>query len=92
MPSFWLSNLSSLRWQNFEDEWVVFNEGCGETAVADPLTAAILMALEAGALEQNALMAQIAEDFQIADQEQLRPLVMEKTETLMRMGWVESET
>lgn len=92
MPAFWLNKLSALRWQHFENEWIVFNEGCGETAVADPLTASILMALEPGPLEQNALMAQIAEDFQIADQEQLRPLVMEKTETLMRMGWVESET
>ncbi len=87
-----LCELSSLRWKRLGDEWVVFNEGCGETAVADPLTAAILMALESGTLEQNALMAQIAEDFQIANQEQLRPLVMEKTETLMRMGWIESET
>ena len=50
------------------------------------------MALESGALEQNALMAQIAEDFQIEDHEQLRPLVMEKTETLLQMGWIESET
>ncbi len=88
----WLCKSSSLRWQHFGDEWVVFNEGCGETAVADPLTAAILMALESGTLEQNALMAQIAEDFQIPNQEQLRPLVMEKTEALMRMGWIESET
>ena len=87
-----LCELSFLRWQHLGDEWVVFNEGCGETAVADPLTATILMALEPGPLEQNALMAQIAEDFQIANHEQLRPLVMEKTETLMRMGWVESET
>lgn len=87
-----LCELSSLRWQHLGDDWVVFNEGCGETAVADPVTAAILMALESGALEQNALMAQIAEDFQIANHEQLRPLVMEKTQTLMRMGWIESET
>ena len=88
----WLCKSSSLCWQHLGDEWVVFNEGCGETAVADPLTASILMALESGALEQNALMAQIAEDFQIADHEQLRPLVMEKTETLLQMGWIESET
>ena len=88
----WLCKSSSLRWQHLGDEWVVFNEGCGETAVADPLTASILMALESGALEQNALMAQIAEDFQIANHEQLRPLVMEKTEILLRMGWIESET
>jgi PqqD family protein of HPr-rel-A system len=87
-----LCELSFLRWQHLGDEWVVFNEGCGETAVADPLTATILMALEPGPLEQNALMAQIAEDFQIADHEQLRPLVMEKTETLLQMGWIESET
>ena len=87
-----LCELSSLRWKRLGDEWVVFNEGCCETAVADPLTAAILMALESGTLEQNALMAQIAEDFQIENHEQLRPLVMEKTETLMRMGWIESET
>ena len=87
-----ISQLSSLHWQHLGSEWVVFNEGCGETAVADPLTAAILMALESGTLEQNALMAQIAEDFQIANHEQLRPLVMEKTEILLRMGWIESET
>ena len=87
-----LCELSFLRWQHLGDEWVVFNDGCGETAVADPLTATILMALEPGPLEQNALMAQIAEDFQIEDHEQLRPLVMEKTETLLQMGWIESET
>ena len=52
-----LCELSFLRWQHLGDEWVVFNEGCGETAVADPLTATILMALEPGPLEQNALMA-----------------------------------
>ncbi len=92
MPLFRLSNLSSLRWQHFEGEWVVFNEGCGETAVADPLTATILMAIEPEPLEQNALMTQIAEDFQIEDHEQLRPLVMEKAEILLRMGWIESET
>ena len=87
-----LCELSFLRWQHLGDEWVVFNEGCGETAVADPLTDTILMALEPGPLEQNALMAQIAEDFQIAYHEQLRPLGMEKTETLLQMGWIESET
>lgn len=87
-----MSELSALYWKRFGDEWVVFNEGCGGTLVADPLTAAVLMTLELNKLEQTDLTARVAEDFRIADHEQLQTLLQERIESLMGMGWIESET
>ncbi len=86
-----MSKLSSLSWRLLDDDWVVFNEGCGETVIADPLTAAILMALESGKFDQYNLMEQVATDLQISDREQLQTLLQEKIEGLMKMGWIESE-
>ena len=51
-----MSKLSSLSWRLLDDDWVVFNEGCGETVIADPLTASILMALESGKFDHYNLM------------------------------------
>ena len=87
-----ISQLSALCWQRFDDEWVVFNEGCGGTLVADPLTAAILMTLELNKLDQTDLAARVAEDFQITNHEQLQTLLQERIESLMGMGWIESDS
>lgn len=89
---FRMNALSSLSWQCFDNEWVVFNEGCGGTIIADPLTVASLMTLELGSCDDVSLVKQVAEDFQINDHEQLAILLQEKLESLLGMSWIESET
>ena len=86
-----LNELSALCWRCFGDEWVVFNEGSGGTIVADPITAATLMALEAGWVDQAVLQERIAGDFQIDDSEKLNDLLSERVESLLAMSWIESE-
>ncbi len=86
-----MSKLSSLSWRLIGDDWVVFNEGCGETIIADPLTAGLLMALESNKFDHFGLVEQVANDLQISDHEQLQTLLQEKIESLLKMGWIESE-
>lgn len=67
--SIWhLNPLASLSFRYFDGEWVVFDEGSGQTYVLDPVMAAALMVLEEGALNGQELVEGIAQELSL-DQE-----------------------
>ena len=49
------------------------------------------MALESNKFDHFGLVEQVANDLQISDHEQLQTLLQEKIESLVKMGWIESE-
>ena len=86
-----LGKTTSLHWCRFGDEWVVYNEGSGETIAVDGLTAAGLMTLDCKALDQGDLVCLLAEDLGIADRDRLAVLIDERMQGLKSLGWIESE-
>ena len=60
-----LNELVDLSWRNWQDEWVVFDTGSGQTHQLDALTAATLMTIEAGDLQISELVSQVAETLNI---------------------------
>lgn len=88
----WLLNdLAVLHWRQWPDEWVVFDEGSGQTLVADVVMAASLMALEGGELSLAELEAQVRDDLQWPDVELLAPRITICLEFLKSLGLVRAE-
>ena len=54
-----LSLLVVLHWRCWDNEWVVYNQGSGDTHLLDTFTACTLMALEEGAATPAQLLAQL---------------------------------
>lgn len=62
----WLLNpLSSLSFRHFDGEWVVFDEGGGQTYAFDSIAAASLMILEEGETTQEQLVLGVAESLEL---------------------------
>ncbi|MDN3919516.1 HPr-rel-A system PqqD family peptide chaperone [Roseateles violae] len=85
-----LNALAALHWRQWDaDDWVVFDEGSGQTFSIDAVAAASLMALEAGGLAQPALLEQVAADLQIGDAAALDQRVEQSLRFLAELGLVE---
>ena len=54
-----LSLLVVLHWRCWDNEWVVYNQGSGDTHLLDTFTACTLMALEEGAATPAQLLVQL---------------------------------
>jgi len=54
-----LSLLVVLHWRCWDNEWVVYNQGSGDTHLLDTFSAFTLMALEEGAATPAQLMTQL---------------------------------
>jgi PqqD family protein of HPr-rel-A system len=54
-----LSLLVVLHWRCWDNEWVVYNQGSGDTHLLDTVTAYTLMALEEGAATPAQLLMQL---------------------------------
>ena len=62
LESHWkLNALASLHWRQWEGEWVVFDEGSGQTHQMDTLTATALMAVDAFPISFQELESRVAE-------------------------------
>lgn len=85
-----LRGLTSLHWQRFGGEWVVFDEGSGQTILIDTLTAATLLILESGASERSDLEAQVADELQITDRDALSTLFEQGLRSLQGLDWIET--
>lgn len=57
-----LGGLASLHWQYFDGDWVIYDDGSGQTLVADPVMAAAMMALESGCSSSVDIEAQVRHD------------------------------
>ena len=85
-----LGELTSLHWQRWGEEWVVFNEGSGQTILIDTLTAATLLILESGPSDRSDLEAQVAEELQILDRDTLSSLLERSLQSLKDLDWIET--
>jgi PqqD family protein of HPr-rel-A system len=54
-----LAEGSQLHWKSWDDEFVVFDEGSGDTHLLDPLAAEVLKALEEAPGDVPALIARV---------------------------------
>jgi len=86
----WAFNpLAALHWQHFDGEWVIFDEGSGQTFVVDGVMAAALMALESGCRSDAEIFRQILVDLPDADAPGLADQVAQGMDFLAQLGLVE---
>lgn len=57
-----LNDLASLHWRCWEEQWVVFDAGSGQTHCIDALTAAILSRIEREPADTEALIASATQE------------------------------
>lgn len=88
--AFWrLAPRVALHWRRWDTEWVVYDQGSGQTHLTDTLTAMTLMALEATSCCATDIGAWIAGELEITDQAGLTPRVLDALDGLQRMGLVD---
>jgi PqqD family protein of HPr-rel-A system len=85
-----LEPLTVLHWRHFDGEWVVFEAASGDTHRVDPVSAAILMCLEAEPQDLNGLSGAIAAELNVTDVDDLARRIEELVGQLTTLGLVES--
>lgn len=84
-----LSAMVSLHWRRWDDEFVVFDVGSGQTHQLSPLTAATLMMLEGAASDLAELSASVASELVIAEDAQLASAISDALHDLQTVGLIE---
>jgi PqqD family protein of HPr-rel-A system len=79
---------SGLHWRCWDDRWVVFDEGSGQTHLLEPLCAAILLLLEEGAADPDTLKCRIVGETSIPDRPALAGDLQASLEQLAGVGLV----
>ena len=87
-----LNDLAQLHWRRWDDEWVVFDVGSGQTHQMDTLTAATVMTLEAGPLESAQLTASVAEELLIEAEPSFQHTLSGILDRLSAVGLVEASS
>ncbi len=85
-----LGGRTSLHWQYFDGDWVIYDDGSGQTIAADPIMAASLMALESGCSTLAEIEAQVRQDLQSELGEDLSGQLATGLEFLSQLGLVEA--
>lgn len=62
-----LTGLAVLHWLYLDGDWVVYDEGSGQTLALDSVTAGSLMALEGGCSQLADIAAQVRSDLHCDD-------------------------
>jgi PqqD family protein of HPr-rel-A system len=84
-----LSALVSLHWRCWDDEFVVFDAGSGQTHQLSPITAASLMMLELASADINELTSRVSDELTLANDDQLSSIVNEAVHGLQVAGLIE---
>lgn len=79
----------SLHWRRWDDEFVVFDVGSGQTHQLSPVTAATLMMLETASGDLAELSARVAGELLIAQDVQLTNAVSDALNGLQTVGLIE---
>jgi PqqD family protein of HPr-rel-A system len=87
-----LNPLVDLSWKRWEEEWVVFDSGSGQTHLMDALTAATLMTIEVGEIDFSGLAAQTSETLMINDGPELHKALNDIVNRLVAVGLISSQT
>lgn len=84
-----LNPLVALHWRCWDDEFVVFDDGSGQTHQLSPLTAASLMMLELASAEKSELVSRVSAELMLANDGQLSGIVTEALLALQVAGLIE---
>jgi hypothetical protein len=88
-----LGELTRLHWRNFGNEWLIFDQGTGQTLLVDALSAAALMALEAaGPLPRAELERQVANDLDLPALAELSQVLSDNLQFLSEQRLVGSRS
>ena len=87
-----LNPLSELRWRRWDDDWVVYDAGSGNTHQMDALSAVTLMCLEGGASDLADLREQVAVELDLAAGEEFARAVQGVVKRLNALGLIEPIT
>ncbi|RZL40628.1 MAG: hypothetical protein EOP35_00345 [Rubrivivax sp.] len=85
-----LGGLTSLHWQHFDGDWVIYDDGSGQTLAADPVIAGALMALESGCSTLADIEAQVRRDLQIDADGDLNERLADGLAFLSQIGLIEA--
>jgi PqqD family protein of HPr-rel-A system len=85
-----LNARAALHWQRWDDEWVVFDEGSGQTFLTDAVTAASLLILEAGPVARAELDQEVARALGMDDVTPIEERIGSGLDFLSGLGLVES--
>ena len=83
-----LNPLVALYWQHFDGDWVIYDEGSGQTFVVDAL-----MALESGCATEPEIAQQIVADMALSDLTGTAPHLLQMVqglEFMAQMGVLEA--
>ena len=78
-----------MHWKGWDDEFVVFDEGSGDTHLLDPLAAELLKVLEDSPGQLSALTGRITARLDLATDPQLAGRMRELMERFVAAGLVE---
>jgi PqqD family protein of HPr-rel-A system len=78
-----------LHWRRWDDDFVVFDVGSGQTHQLSPVTAATLMMLETTSGDLVELSTRVASELGIAQDAQLASTVSEALDGLQAVGLIE---
>jgi PqqD family protein of HPr-rel-A system len=87
-----LGELTRLRWRNFDAEWLLFDQGTGQTLLLDGLSASALMALETGPLSGDEIEQQVARDLGLPAPAEQREVLRENLRFLAELNLISSRT
>ena len=89
MPDY--DNLASdLHWRCWDNEWVLFDQGPGQTHLINAISAAVLMQFEGQLLSIEQLLDRVAADMSLANTTELASAVCLAVEQLVGLGLLES--
>lgn len=85
-----LNPASGLHWRCWDNEWVLFDQGSGQTHLINPISAATLMQFEGQFLSIDQLLDRVATDMSLTTSPELASAVSLAVEQLVGLGLLES--
>ena len=84
-----LNGLAELHWRQWNDEWVSFDMGSGQTHQMDSLTAVTLILLEEASATQRELELKVSKELQVPSSKELTCALGGVLERLATTGLIE---
>jgi PqqD family protein of HPr-rel-A system len=84
-----LNPASGLHWRRWDNEWVVFDHGSGQTHLINPVSATVLMQFGIRQLSLKQLLDKVATDMSTTNDSELASAVSLAVEQLVGLGLLE---
>jgi PqqD family protein of HPr-rel-A system len=89
LPRWRAASGSSLHWHSWDDEFIVYDSGSGQTHLLDPIAAETLKILEAVYASDDELFQLVAESLRIKPNGELASYLEKLLPKLERLGLIE---